>query len=130
MCNAAVDAVDLGSTDPNATLVFYSGTPPANVDAALAGNTVLAELEMSIPAFGAAVDISPGARATASAIADDTAANATGTATFARILDRDNVPQLQLTVGTSGTEIIVNTVSFVAGALVEVTSLTITMPEV
>jgi len=129
MCDTAVDAVELGSGAAQGKLVFYSGTPPANVDAALAGNTVLAELDMSNPAFGAAADAAPGAVATASAITDDTSANATGTASFARIENLSSVAVLQLTVGTSGTEIIVNTVSFVAGAVVEVTSLTVTMPE-
>lgn len=129
-CDAAVDAVDDGTTDPQGALVFYDGTPPANVDTALSGNNVLAQLDMTNPAFGNAVDAAPGATATAAAISDDTSADATGTASFARILNRDNVPVLQLTVGTSGTEIIVNTTSFVAGAVVEVTSLTITMPEI
>jgi len=129
MCDAAADSADLGSTNPSATLVFYSGTPPINVDAALSGNTVLAQLVMSNPAYGAAVDSNPGATATAAAIADDLAADATGTCTFARTLDRGNVPRHQHTVGTSGTEIIVATTSFVANALIEVQSLTIKMPE-
>ena len=129
MCDAAVDACDAGGTDPNATMVFYSGTPPANADASLSGNTVLAQLEMSIPAFGGAVDVNPGARATANPISDDNAADATGTATFTRILNRNNVPTLQLSVGTSAAEVIVPTTSFVQGVIVQVTSCTITMPE-
>lgn len=128
-CDAFVDACDLGTTDPNATLTIYSGTPPANVDAALSGNTVLAELEMSNPAFGAAVDINPGARATANAITSDSSANATGTATFFRILDRNNTPRIQGTVGTSGSDLNFNSVAFSSGATVSITSLTVTMPE-
>lgn len=128
-CNAFVDACDAGTTDANATLVIYSGTPPALVDSALSGNTVLAELEMSNPAFGAAADIAPGARATAAAISDDTAANNAGTATFFRILDRDNVPKIQGAVSTSGAELNLNSVIISAGAAVSVTSLTVTMPE-
>lgn len=128
-CDAFVDACDAGSTDPQATLVIYSGTPPALVDSALSGNTVLASLEMSNPAFGAAVDISPGARATAAAISDDTAADATGTATFFRILDRNNVPKIQGSVGTSGAELNMNSVAIQINATVSITSLTVTMPE-
>lgn len=128
-CDAIVDNCDNGTTDPNATLVIYSGTPPALVDTALSGNTVLAELEMSNPAFGNAADINPGARATAAAISDDTAANATGTATFFRILDRNNVPRIQGSVGTSGAELNMNSVAIQINAAVEVTSLTVTMPE-
>lgn len=128
-CDAFVDACDLGSTDATADLVIYSGTPPALVDSALSGNTVLASLLMSNPAFGAAADIAPGARATANAISDDTAADATGTATFFRILDRNNVPRIQGTVGTSGTELIINSTAIQVNATVRVTSLTVTMPE-
>lgn len=129
MCDAAVDACDVGSTNTQATLIIYSGTQPTLVDDALSGNTVLAQLDMSNPAFGAAVDATPGATATAAAITDDTAADATGTASFFRILDRDNTPVLQGSVGTSGTELIMATVAIQAGATVEVASLTITMPE-
>jgi len=129
MCDAAVDACDLGTTNAQATLTIYSGTPPSLVDTALSGNTVLAQLAMSNPAFGAAADIAPGARATASAISDDTSANATGTATFFRILDRNDVPRIQGSVGTSGAELNLNSVAIQSGALVQVTSLTVTMPE-
>lgn len=129
MCDAAVDACDLGSSNPQATLIIYSGTPPSLVDTGLSGNTVLAQLAMSNPAFGAAADIAPGARATASAISDDTSADATGTATFFRILDRNNTPRIQGSVGTSGAELNLNSVAIQSGALVQVTSLTVTMPE-
>lgn len=128
-CDAFVDACDLGSTNAQATLVIYSGTPPTYADNALSGNTVLAQLSMSNPAFGSAVDINPHARATASAISDDTAADATGTASFFRILDRNNVSRIQGSVGTSGAELNLNSVAIQVNALVKVTSLTVTMPE-
>lgn len=130
-CDNVVDSCDLGSTDANADLRIYSGTAPANVDASLSGNTLLAQLEMSNPSFGAAVDVTPGARATANAISDDTSADATGTATFFRILDRNNVPRIQGTVtGTGGGgDMEFNSTSIQSGATVRVTSLTVTMPE-
>lgn len=127
--DAYADSCDLGSGTAQGRLRFYSGTPPANVDAALSGNTLLAELNGSNPFFGAAVDANPGGRVTANAISDDASADATGTATFARIVDRDGTPRIQLTVGTSGTEVIVNSAAFQAGALVSVSSLTFTQPE-
>jgi len=129
MADASVDAVDIGSTNPQGTLVIYDGTPPTNVDTALSGNTVLAQLDMANPAFGAAADAAPGGTATANAITDDTSADATGTASFYRILDRDNTPVLQGTVGTSGAELNLNSVSIQSGATVSITSFTITMPE-
>lgn len=130
-CDAFVDACDLGSTNASAHVRIYSGTPPTLVDDALSGNTLLAELVMSNPAFGAATDINPGARATASAISDDTTADAGGTATFFRILDRNNTPRIQgsITATGGGGDMTLNTVSIVINALVKVTSLTTTMPE-
>lgn len=134
-CDVVVDSVDLGTGVPQGTLIIYddgnSGASiPANVDAALPGGAVvLAQLSMSNPAFGGAVDISPGARATANAISDDTSADATGTAYFYRIVDRDGTPRIQGTAGISGEALTLNTVSLVAGATVSVTSLTVTEPE-
>jgi hypothetical protein len=98
-CNAAVDAIDAGSGA--GILVFYAGTVPANVETALAGgNTVLATVTFADPAFGGAVDSTPGATATASAI---TGANAvaTGDATFARAFTSDPGVCLQFTVAGS-----------------------------
>lgn len=130
-CDAIVDSIDTGTTNPQGKLVVYDGTPPANVDAALSGNTVLAELDMSNPAFGAASDDTPGAIATANSISDDTSANATGTASFFRILDRDDTPRVQgtITATAGGGDIEFNSTSISAGALVRITSLTITVPE-
>ncbi len=126
-CDAIVDSVDAGAGA--GILRIYSGTVPANVDTALGAQVILAELTMSDPAFGAAVDANPGATATANAIADDTAANATGTASFFRIFDSNGVARIQGTCGTSSAELILNSVAIQAGALVEVLSLTVTMPE-
>ena len=105
-------------------LKLYDGTPPANASAALSGNTLLATLTFASDAFG---DSASGV-ATAAAITSDTTADATGTATFFRLWKSDNTVMLQGTAGTSGTDLILNTASIVAGAVVAVSSLTITMP--
>lgn len=127
--NAIVDACDGGSGP--ATIRFYSGTVPTDCDTALSGNTLLAELTMSDPAFGNATDDTPGAIAVANAITDDTTANATGTATFARILDSNGVPLIQLTVSATGGggEVEINSAAIQANATVKVTSLSIFMPD-
>lgn len=128
-CDAFADSCDLGSGVAQATLVIYSGSVPALVDTALGAQVVLAQLPMSNPAFGAAADANPGATATAASITSDTAADATGTASFFRILDRNGTARIQGTVGTSGAELILNSVAITIGTQVSVTSLTITMPE-
>lgn len=132
-CDAIVDSCDTASSQTSPLLVIYSGTAPANVDTALSGNTVLAELEMSNPAFGDAVDAGPGATATANAISNDTAANATGTASFFRIFDRAASRKARIqgtvTVTSGGGELELPTLSIVADVAVSISSLTITQPE-
>lgn len=128
-CDAVVDLADGGAGA--AVLNIYSGTAPTLADDSLSGNTLLAELTMSDPAFGAAADITPGARATANAITSDTSANASGTASFFRILDSNSNVIVQGTVSATGGggELQLNSVSISAGVEVEVTSLTITLGE-
>ena len=80
--NRAADAVTPRAN--NGSLRLYSGTPPADANAALSGNTLLATLPMSATAFGAAV----AGVATANALTAAVAA-ATGRPTFARIIESD-----------------------------------------
>ena len=121
--NAFLDTINT-TLGTSAKLRFYSGTKPANADTALSGNTVLAELALSTPnEFGAAAS----RVITAAAITTDASADATGTATFASLLTSANVRVVDLTVGEAAdsADITVNSKSFVAGASVAVTSLTL-----
>lgn len=127
MCNALVDLLDAGSGPGK--IRIYDGAQPSGPDTAVSGQTLLAELTLSDPAFGSAVDASPGATATAGAIADDTAADATGTATWFRALDSDNNAVIDGSVGTSNADMILNTTSIVQNAIVQITAWTVTMPE-
>ena len=110
---------DFGAAIGTGTLTIYSGTPPANDDAALSGNTALAA--HTLAGFASA---SSGSM-TANAIADD-AIDATGTATFARITSGSYVQQLTLGVAGSGAQVIVSSTSYVAGGTSEIVSVTIT----
>jgi hypothetical protein len=69
----------------NGSLRIYGGTPPADANAALSGNTLLAVLPMSATAFAPAA----AGVATANAITADSSADATGRPTFARLLESD-----------------------------------------
>jgi hypothetical protein len=85
----------------------------------LAGGTVLATHTMAgfgSPSTGVVVG---------SAIADATNA-ATGTATSARITNGSN--QIDLTIGTSASEVIVPSLSYVAGGTSTINSVTLTYP--
>lgn len=121
--DAVVDRIDAGAGA--GTIKIYDGTIPTNADTALGAQVLLATLTFSDPAFGAASN----GVATASAITDDSSADATSTATWARIADSTGTTVMDVTVGTSGDDINFNTVSFVTGATVSITSLTYTQPK-
>lgn len=88
------------------------------------GGVVLAELAFGSPAFGAAV----AGVATSNAISDDTSANNTGTADTFQIKAGTGEVVLSGSVGTSGEDINLNTVSITTGDSISITSLTVTMP--
>jgi hypothetical protein len=124
--NAAVDA--MAALANSGSLRIYDGTPPANADAALSGNTLLAVLPLGATAFGAAV----GGVVTANAITADASADATGTPTFFRLLASNGTTVVfQGTAGASGQELNLSNLSggqIVAGGSVSVSSLTVTQP--
>lgn len=122
-CDAIVDAIDGGAGA--GTIKIYTGTIPTDADTAVGAQTLLATLTFSDPAFGAASN----GVATASAITSDSSADATGTAAWARIATSAGTTVMDVTVGTSGEDINFNTVSFVSGATVAITSLTVTVPK-
>lgn len=126
-CDAIVDALDAGTA---AVINIYDGSVPADADASIGASTLLAQLTMSATAFGAAADDTPGAIATASAITSDSSANATGTASYFRVLTQDaGTTCMQGTVGTSSADLVLNTVSITLGSTVAITSFTVLLPE-
>lgn len=108
---------DYGAAIGTGTLTIYSGTPPANADTALSGNTALAA--HTLAGFAAA---SSGSML-ANSIADDTI-DADGTATFARIASGSYVEQL--TLGTSAAQVIVSSTNYAAGGTSQIISVTVT----
>ena len=127
MMTAFNTAVDAGTA---AVVNIYDGTPPADADAALSSNTLLAQLTMAGTAFGAPADNAPGAKVTAAAITADSSADATGTASFFRVLTQSaGTVCLQGTVGIATSDLILNTVAITIGSTVTITAFTVTMPE-
>ena len=100
-------------------LRIYDGTRPASGGTA---TTLLAELTLSDPSFGAAAS----GVITANSITGDTSANATGTATWFRIVDSNGTFIIDGSVGTSGSDLNLDAVSITTGDTVNVSSLTIT----
>ena len=120
--NARLDAITTYAAG-SAKLRIYSGTQPATADTALSGNTLLAELTCNATFAPSA---SSGAL-TLNSITSDSAADATGTATFFRLLKSDGTTVvMDGTVGTSGCDLNLSTTSIVANAVVSVTSFVLT----
>jgi glutamate synthase domain-containing protein 3 len=118
--NRAADAVAVRAN--GGSLVIYGGTAPADANAALSGNTVLASLALAATAFGAAAS----GVATAGTITSATA-SASGTATFFRVLETGgSVVVFQGAAGTSGAELNLSSTAIVSGGSVSVSSLTYT----
>lgn len=106
------------------TIKVYTGSQPATADTAESG-TLLATFTLADPAFAAA----------ASGVKDldadpdlSTTAVATGTAGWARCEDSDGNNVFDGSVGTSGTDFIINTTSVTSGQTVTLTVGTITAP--
>lgn len=122
MLNALRNLIDAGSGP--GTLKLYSGTQPATGDGNLSGNTLLATLTFGDPV---ASDAASGVL-TFDAITEDSSADASATATWARIQDSDGNKIFDGDVGTAGAMINLNTTTVAAGGPVRITSFSITFP--
>lgn len=119
--NAVTALVDGGSAA--GTLQIRSGTQPAGPDSTATG-TLLAELTLADPSFGAAAT----GVATVAGTPLSVTAVAAGTATWFRVLDSNGVAVVDGSVGVSGADLIVNTATVSTGLTVEITDGTLTMP--
>lgn len=121
-CDAVVDLVDAGSGAGK--LRIYDGTRPAGPGTAVSTQTLLAEVTLSDPAFGAA---SSGVAALSGTPLSVTGA-AAGTASWFRVVDSNNVAYVDGSVGTSSADLILTTTTISVGLTVQITSGSITMP--
>lgn len=106
----------------SAVMKIFSGSPPANCAAADSG-TALATVSLPVDWMAAATGGSKSKNGTW----EDLSADNTGTAGHFRIYDSGVATcHMQGTVGTSGTDIIVNSTSFTAAQAFTVNSFTLT----
>lgn len=116
--NAQLDAITT-AVGTSGKIRIYSGTRPATGGTA---TTLLAELPCSATFAPAA----SGGVLTINAITSDASADATGTASWFRILTSANAAVVDGDVGTSGSDLNMNSTSFTAGGSVAISSFTIT----
>lgn len=124
---AAVDAVT--ALLNSGTIKIYSSTAPTTPNASLSGDTVLATMTFGSTAFVNPATASSGTvTATANSITSGTAGN-TGTATFFALLESGGTVIVTGSVGTSGADLNLSSLSITSGATVSCSSFTITMSE-
>lgn len=120
--NARADAITT-FTGGSALLRIYDGTQATNPNTAIGSQVLLAELTCNATFAPSA----SGGVLTLNAITSDSSANATGTASWFRLLKSDGTTAvLDGTVGTSGSDLNINSTAISSGAAVAVTSATIT----
>lgn len=123
LANATVNgqANNLAARLNSGFMRLYDGVQAANADTALGSQVLLSELIFSATAAPAAVN----GLLTFNAITSDASANATGTATWARLFSSDGTTVvMDISVGVSSANLILNSVSIVIGGTVSVTSFT------
>lgn len=119
--NAMMDAITTAA-GTGALLRFYSGTRPANPAAAITG-TLLGTCTISAALAAAA----SGGVLTFNTITDDSAADATATCTHFRLWKSDGTTAVvDGDVGTSGSDLNLNTTTIVTGGPIHVSSFVIT----
>lgn len=120
MLAALLSAFDNGAGP--ATILIYTGTMPATPETAITTQTLLGTLTCSEPTGSVASKT-----LTFSAITQDSSADATGTATWARINDAAGTAVMDVDVSATGGGgfLQFNTTSIVSGGPILITSLTV-----
>lgn len=125
MCDNLVDAFDNSGSAPTLEIRDGSGAGP---DSAAAGN-LLVSLDLdTTAAFGAAQIVGSSAVATLTGLPVSATIAASGTAGHFRMIDDAGTAILEGTVGTSGTDLVLDTTALVQDATFQITSLTISVP--
>lgn len=131
---AMMDSTGFGAYVAQSPMIrVYGGAVPDNVDAALGSAVVLAELACATNPFTGYTDIGSAIRATFDAIAEDSDANDTATATFWRLEKNGGTAVMQGDVGDADDDndpdLTLNTTAITAGSTVAITSATIDLPK-
>lgn len=110
-----------GTTNPNPVMEIYTGTIPAM--GGTIADTLLATLTLTTQVATESSGV-----ITFDAITEDSSADASGTAGWCRVLDRDGGEAAYFTIADDGSgEINFSNASIVAGTPVAVSSLTVTV---
>jgi hypothetical protein len=114
------------------TGVIYSGTMPATPETALSGNTALATATFAATALSGSITyVSPDVQGSLAFTSTAISPSASGTATFMRLYETGGTTVVaDLTVGTSGTDVILGTTTISTGTTINITSALLKLPAV
>jgi len=127
--DSVVDRIDTGATNATGRLRIYSGAQPADADDAASG-TLLAEILLANPAYGAA---STSGTAALLGTPRSAAATAAGTAGWFRVVNRDAGGVFDGSIratadADTGQELVLDNASIASGQTVNISSLSYTQP--
>lgn len=124
--DGVVDRTDTGTGTATGLLRIYTGAQPADADTAASG-TLLVELTLANPAFGAANTSGTAALLSTPRTAT---ASATGTAGWFRVVNRDGTSVFDgsVTATGGGGDLTLDNVSIASGQTVNITALSYTQP--
>ena len=127
-CNAVVDRLDLSTPTPG-YVEIRSGSQPSDPDAAATG-TLIVTITLQDPAFAAAADINPGARAAVNGT-PNAAAVAGAVAGWFRAYTGGNAKVIQGNCGGtgSGEDMELDNTTVALGQTVTIVTWTVTQPE-
>lgn len=125
MVNAVKSAMDVGGAGSPAKIAIYTGAMPASPETAVTSQTLLGTLIFPYPCGTESAGL-----LTYGGITQDNAADATGTATWARVSTGAGVACFDLDVTSTGGggALQMNTTSIVAGGPISITALSLTFP--
>ena len=121
---AILNKINAGSAVSYPTINIYNGTKPAGPDTAITSQVLLGTLNCS-----ATAGVVSSRQLNFNTITQDASADATSTATWARIINRDNVAVVDVDVSTVGGSgfLQMNTTSIVAGGPILINSMQFTL---
>lgn len=124
--DAAVGLIDQGTDNPNGRIEFWTTSKPANPQTPASG-VLLSTLQFSNPAYPAFVNGS----AAVNTIESDLSIAASGTCGWFRVYDCDGTPLWdgKVTVTGGDGDIQFDTVNFVQGGIINLTTLDANVPE-
>lgn len=127
-CSAVTTLADAAATAGK--LLIYNGIEPVDTTEAVSTQVTLVEFVLGDPVFGAATDETDGGTAIANAVTPVSAA-ATGTATWFRLLDGDDVVVMQGSVSAplGGGDLTISSAEIITGIEVSVVSLSYVQPK-